>query len=111
VAVSTLSQPDLPELESEGAEGHGKLLLVLQVELGGGRTGAIEVREGHSLRELALDFCVAHALDPARVADSLERHLQRKMAELLALEEERERTAVAGLEAERERAATAGASR
>jgi hypothetical protein len=111
VAVSTLSQPDWPEVELEVAEGHGKLLLVLQVELGGGRTGAIEVREGHTLRELALDFCVAHALDPARVADSLERHLQRKMAELQALEAERERTATAALEAERERAATAGASR
>ena len=95
----------------EVAEGHGKLLLVLQVELGGGLTGAIEVREGHTLRELALDFCVAHALDPARVADSLERHLQRKMAELQALEAERESSATAALEAERERAATAGASR
>ena len=61
--------------------GYGKVLLVLKVELDG-KTGEIELRQGQNLRKLALDFCAEHALDPGKVADPLEMHLQRKLVEL-----------------------------
>jgi hypothetical protein len=61
--------------------GYGKVLLVLKVELDG-KTGEIELRQGQNLRKLALDFCAEHALDPGKVADPLETHLQRKLVEL-----------------------------
>jgi len=65
-------------------EGYGldtPLILVLKVELSGGKTGLLDVRRGQNLRELALGFCVEHALDAGKVADPLEKHLSQKMAE------------------------------
>jgi hypothetical protein len=57
----------------------------LKVELGGGKTGVIEVREGQNLRSLALDCCAEHGLQADKAAEPLEKHLQRKMAELESL--------------------------
>jgi len=102
------------------AEGPGRLLLVLKVELGNGTTGAIEVgsavllagvgdsragaadvraraccrqvRQGQDLRQLALVFCETHGLDPETVAGPLLAHLQRNVGES-APAEARERAA------------------
>lgn len=57
------------------------LILVLKVELSGGNTGVLDVRRGQNLRELAIGFCVEHALDAGKFADPLEKHLSQKMAE------------------------------
>jgi hypothetical protein len=67
---------------------YGKLLLVLKVELGGGKTGTIKVRKGQNVRQLALHFCAEHALDTGKVADALEKHLQSKLKELGSLDDD-----------------------
>ena len=56
--------------------GDGKLLLVLRVELGDGKAGHVEVRQGQNLAELALDFCHTHGLDASSVAGPLTAHLE-----------------------------------
>ena len=90
-----------------GIDAYGKLLLVLKVELGDGKTGTIEVFQGQNLRELVLDFCAEHALDAGKVADALEKLLQSKLAQLAQLQavEAQKRAERAERErAERERA-------
>jgi len=69
-------------------DAYGKLLLVLKVELGGGKTGTIKVRKGQNVRQLALHFCAEHALDTGKVADALEKHLQSKLKELGSLDDD-----------------------
>ncbi len=58
------------------------LLLVLKVELGNGSIGAIEVREGASIRQLALQFCATHKLDAKAVAEPLEAHIAKNVREI-----------------------------
>ena len=53
--------------------------MVVKVELGGGKTGAIEVRKEQNLHELALNFCSENALEVDNFADPLEKHLERKL--------------------------------
>ena len=62
----------------------GKMLLVLKVELGNGRTGAIEVRQGDSFRELALQFCDTYKLDALTVAEPLVSHIADSVREITA---------------------------
>jgi hypothetical protein len=65
-------------------EGYGsgrQLILVLKVELSCGKTEVLDVRRGQNLRELAIGFCLEHALDAGKFADPLEKHLSQKMAQ------------------------------
>jgi hypothetical protein len=74
----------------------GLLLLVLKVELGNGSTGAIEVREGASIRQLALQFCATHNLDAQAVADPLVAHIAKNVREITQGRDERQRDRWAG---------------
>jgi hypothetical protein len=76
--------------EDMSLDTYGKLLLVLKVELGEGKTGTIKVRKGQNVRQLALHFCALHALDTGKVADALEKHLQSKLKELGSLDDDDE---------------------
>jgi hypothetical protein len=50
------------------------LVLVTTVDIGEGRSGSIELREGDDPRAVALRFCAAHGL-PDAVADPLLHHM------------------------------------
>ena len=71
-------------LPAEGGRdvGDGKLLLVLRVELGDGKAGHVEVRQGQVMAELALDFCHTHGLDASSVAGPLTAHLERNVNDI-----------------------------
>jgi hypothetical protein len=69
--------------EMAGTARHGKLLLILKVELGNGQTGAIEVRQGQSLQHLVLAFCHKHGLDVDAVAEPLVEHLEDNLRDIL----------------------------
>ncbi|KAJ1485534.1 hypothetical protein T484DRAFT_1892276, partial [Baffinella frigidus] len=55
-------------------------LLVLTVELGGGISGTITVRDGDDPRSLAHDFASRWGLDPAQVVAPLAAHIQQERA-------------------------------
>jgi hypothetical protein len=87
-SVYEMTGDDIRDGGSQGGGGrrgfaYGKLLLVLNVELGDGKTGTIEVRHGQNLRELALDFCAEHRLDVDKVVGPLQKHLQSNVFDIL----------------------------
>jgi len=102
-SVYEMTGDDIRDGGSQGGGGrrgfaYGKLLLVLNVELGDGKTGTIEVRHGQNLRELALDFCAEHRLDADKVVDPLQKHLQSNVFDILRT---RQPAAAASIQSER----------
>ena len=102
-SVYEMTGDDIRDGEGQGGGGrrgvaYGKLLLVLNVELGDGKTGSIEVRHGHNLRELALDFCAEHRLDVDKVVGPLQKHLQSNVFDILRT---RQPAAAASIQSER----------
>lgn len=69
----------MSEIEADLQSSHSSsLLLVTTVELGGGRTGTVEVRAGDDPLDVARQFCAYHGL-PDTVVAPLALHLQENL--------------------------------
>ena len=74
-AASRTSGPD----ELDGSQ--PRPLLIMNVDIGDGRTGRLEVHRGDDCRELAGRFCATHSLPTELVLDGLAQQIAKSMAD------------------------------
>ena len=66
---------------TDGDQVTRKPMLIMNIEIGDGRKGRLDIRQGDDCDELAARFCETHSLPAQRVLKQLSQHIARCMAE------------------------------
>jgi len=76
---TTVSGRNSPWADGEQAPRHQKPMLIMNIEIGDGRTGRLEIHKGDDCDELAARFCEAHSLPAQLVLKQLSQQIARCM--------------------------------
>jgi hypothetical protein len=78
---TTVSGRNSPWTDGDQVPRHQKPMLIMNIEIGDGRTGRLDISQGDDCDELAARFCETHNLPAQRVLKQLSQHIARCMAE------------------------------